>query len=237
MSNILRTSIITASAFSLGAILVMLILENSNQNTLEDTGVSVNNIPPSSPVANPMQLDQKNKIDELITSLNITREEVAHIGAQQQKILKQQSKIEENEHQRQYNVSMESIVSEALNNSEPVISDAEFQVELEQRYAMYDSLYQFGEDDDLRTAIRVQDAFQVMQANDGIEVGTADCRESICRMQTIATDSNAANEFVNRFPEILPWGTQAAYFITIQSDRSAQITHFFAPEGMPLPEY
>ncbi len=237
MSNILRVSIISASVFSLAAILVVLNLKNSDPNTFEHTDASGNNTPPLSSVVDSIQRDQQNKIAELITSLNILREEVAYIGGQQQKILEQQREIVETKNYPQFNESMEPIAKETLNNPEPVTSDAEFQAALEQRYTMYDSLYQSGENDP-RTVIRIQDAFQVMQTNDGIEVGAVDCSENICRMQTTVTNSDAANEFVNKFPEILPWGTQAAYFITIQPDGSAQVTHFFTTEdGAPLPEY
>ncbi len=238
-NNILRTSIISVGAFSLGAILVVLSLENNNSSALKHTISSGNNTSPPPPLLNSIKLDQQNqqnKIDELIASLNIVREEVAYIGGQQQKILEQQREIEKTEDQPQFNEPLQPADNEVLNNPEPVISDAEFQVELEQKYAMYDSLYQSGEDDQ-NTAIRVQDAFQVMETNNDIDVGAVNCSENICRMQTIVANSDIAEEFVNKFPEILPWGTQAVYFITVQTDGSAQVTHFFATEGIPLPEY
>lgn len=237
MSNILRTSIISVGTFCLGVILVVLYVEKGNPDTLAHTNVSSNNTAPPLSLVNATQLDQQNKIDELIISLNMVRKEVAYIGQQQKTILEQQNEMVATEIQTRLNESMESFTAnDILNNPEPEISDAEFQMVLEQQYTMYDSLYQAGEDDP-RIAIRVQDAFQVMQTNDDIDVGTVNCSENICRMQTTVTSGDVAHEFVNRFPAILPWGTEAAYFITIQTDGSAQVTHFFATEGVPLPEY
>jgi len=236
MNNILRTSIISVGTFVLGVTtFIILDLDSNELNTVAETHLNNNTPPPTiSLPADSVQLDQQNKIIEITTSLNVVREEIARIGKQQAEILKQQKNIKKAEDQSALSRPIKSTVNEVLSHPELVISDIEIQVELEQRYEMYNSLYQSSEDDP-RTAIRVQDAFQILQANDDVEVGAVNCSGDICRMQTTVTSSDAANEFVNAFPEVLPWGTQAAYFINIQPDGSAQVTHFFATEGASLP--
>ncbi len=242
MNNILRTSIISVGIFALGAAtFIILDLGDNESNTVEETHLN-NNTPFSaislSADSVQFELDQQNKIAEITVSLNVIQEEIARIGKQQAEILKQQKELEKAKDQPVLSRPIESIVNEVLSDSELVISDEEIQVELEQRYDMYDSLYQSSEDDP-HTATRIQDAFQVLQTNDDVAVGAVNCSGNVCRMQTTVTNSDAANEFVDTFPEILPWGTQAAYFINIQPDGSAQITHFFATEGasLPVPEY